>query len=542
MATYFLRSMHISRGKGSVATRAAAYRAGERIKDERTGATYDYSDRGDIAYKEVVLPSNLEERADMAWAQDRAVLWNAMEHSGLRCNSRTAREWLMLLPPEMTPEQRVGLVRKFAAELADKYRCAVDLAIHMPRDGADPRNHHAHLLMTTREVSPAGIGARTTLELVGRERHERGLGPSRDEYIALRQRWAEVTNEALRAAGIDARVDHRSYERQGLNREPNVSIPEKVFYAERKYGRSAAGDAIRARHQERVAARLVSTDELARVVERQKKDLRERALEDFKRHESQPSKTPWAALPKEERNALRRERYEARRVVERQDSEAEARRRELSRERERAYRAKNPERVRERRREWRDEHRDEVNRNQREYRAARADELNLRRREKWHANADEANRRQREYRASVKIEREAAASTGDSRLAGEESRRDMLERQRMHSSGPTAEESGRDWLEYRRSHTPGPTAEESGRDWLEYRRTHGAGSTAEESAREWLAYRERQKQAEASQTAPSSSPSASASLSPSSEKRSGPERSDDRGDGRQPSTDHDLEL
>ena len=122
MATYFLRSMHISRGKGSHATRAAAYRAGERIKDERTGEIYDYSDRRDIAYKEVVLPLDLEGRADMAWTQDRAFLWNAMEHAGARHNSRTAREWLVLVPRELTPEQRVGLVRRFASDLADKYR------------------------------------------------------------------------------------------------------------------------------------------------------------------------------------------------------------------------------------------------------------------------------------------------------------------------------------------------------------------------------------------------------------------------------------
>src|SRR5882757_167903 len=228
MATYFLRSTHISRGKGALATRAAAYRAGERIKDERTGETFDYSDRRDIAYKEVVLPSELEGSADMAWTQDRAVLWNAMEHAGVRHNSRTAREWLMLVPPELKPEQRVGLVRTFAAELANKYHCAVDLAIHEPRAGADPRNHHAHLLMTTREVSPEGVGARTTLELGGYERRERGVGPTRDEYLALRERGADVTNEALREGGLSIRVDHRSYEHQGLDREPRVSLPDKV--------------------------------------------------------------------------------------------------------------------------------------------------------------------------------------------------------------------------------------------------------------------------------------------------------------------------
>lgn len=102
MATYFLRARHISRGKGARATRAGAYRAGERIRDERTSEVYDHSDRNDAAHKEVVRPSDLAGRDDMAWTQDRATLWNAMEHAGLRRNSCLAREWLVFLPQELT--------------------------------------------------------------------------------------------------------------------------------------------------------------------------------------------------------------------------------------------------------------------------------------------------------------------------------------------------------------------------------------------------------------------------------------------------------
>ena len=168
MAVYFLRARHISRGKGGRVTHAAAYRAGERILDARTSETHDFSDRRDIPYKEVILPADLTGRPDMAWTQDRSTLWNAAEHAGLRRNSRLAREWLVLIPPELTPAQRAQLVRTFASELAEKYRCAVDACIHEPRPSADPRNHHAHLLMTTREVTPDGLGRRTTLELGGR--------------------------------------------------------------------------------------------------------------------------------------------------------------------------------------------------------------------------------------------------------------------------------------------------------------------------------------------------------------------------------------
>jgi hypothetical protein len=103
MATYFLRAKHVSRGKGARVTRAAAYRAGERIRDERTSEVYDYSDRRDVAYKEVILPAEFSARPDMAWTQDRSTLWNAAEHAGLRRNSRLAREWLVLIPPELSP-------------------------------------------------------------------------------------------------------------------------------------------------------------------------------------------------------------------------------------------------------------------------------------------------------------------------------------------------------------------------------------------------------------------------------------------------------
>ena len=481
MATYFLRSSHISRGKGSVATKAAAYRAGERIKDERTGLIYDYSDRRDIAYKEVVLPSDLAGRADMSWAQDRTTLWNAMEHAGTRRNSRTAREWLVLVPPELTPQQRIVLVRTFAAELSNKYRAAVDVAIHEPRPGADRRNHHAHLLMTNREISPEGVGARTTLELVGRERHQRGLGPARDEYLALRGRWADITNDSLQRAGLNLRVDHRSLEQQGLNRTSRPPIPDKVFYAERKHGPSRAGDEIRARHRERLEA--LQKGELSAFKEKQ----RERAVEDIKRKGIQPKQPGWHTLTKDQRNELRRQKYAERRAAEPPDPVRDARRREASRQQYYKSRERDPEGYRQRRREYRREHADEINRNQRLYRKERSEELNRSRREYRRTHAAEDNRKQREYRQRAALERET---------------------------------------------THQPTAEESARKWLEYRESHGPGPTAEESARNWLAYRNSQEVPDPAQSTPSADRT----------HRIEPAAADDPDDRPSPTHDHDLEL
>lgn len=434
MAVYFLRSRHLSRGKGARVTRAAAYRAGERIRDERTSEVHDYSDRRDVAYKEVILPSDLAGRPDMEWTQDRSTLWNAAEHAGLRCNSRLAREWLVLLPPELNPDQRTRLVRTFATELADKYRSAIDVSIHQPRPGADSRNHHAHLLMTTREVTPDGLGPRTSLELGGRERHLLGLGgSSRDEYVSIRERWAHFTNEALQRAGLAARVDHRSFERQGIGREPTPTIPEKVFYAERRsHAPSAAGDEIRARHRERLEARLKGGGELARVLERQQSKLKERAIVDAKQREAGPKRVRWSGLTREQRNEMRRERYQARRALESLDPAREAKRREAARMNYRERMQQSPEAVREARRQWRKTNAEQVNSNQREYRRKNAQELNLKRRE-----------RRAQERAELALSKS--------------------------SPSPTAEESARRWMVYRDSHGPGPTAEESARNWQTFR-------------------------------------------------------------------------
>ena len=101
MAKYFLLVKIFSRGRGSRVTRAAAYRAGERIHDDRTSESYNYSKRKDIVHSEIILPSGLANHPDMEWARDRAKLWNEAEKAGTRRNSRLGREVLVILPPEI---------------------------------------------------------------------------------------------------------------------------------------------------------------------------------------------------------------------------------------------------------------------------------------------------------------------------------------------------------------------------------------------------------------------------------------------------------
>ena len=256
MAIYFLNLKTFGRSTGSGAVSAAAYRAGERIRDERTGRTYDHSSRQDVLHKEIMLPNQFA-ADDMSWAQDRSNLWNSAERAEVRKNARTAREYLVALPLELSTQERINLVKGFSRELVERYRFALDIAIHAPRDfpGSDPRNFHAHLLATTREVTTEGLGAKTPLEWSDTARRQTGLGPAVGELLHVRERWAVAANTALELAKIDARIDHRTLKAQGIDREPK-HMPYAAFDMERRGYHSVVAERIRAEHQAKVEARL----------------------------------------------------------------------------------------------------------------------------------------------------------------------------------------------------------------------------------------------------------------------------------------------
>jgi hypothetical protein len=338
MAFYMLYVKTFSRGNGGCATRLAAYRAGERIRDERTRLIYNWAYRDDVVHKEILLPSRFSASADLDWARDRATLWNEVERTD-RSNARVAREVLVILPAELTAPQRVQLARGFGQELAERYLGAVDVTVHLPRPGSTDLNHHAHLLMTPRQVTPEGIGPRTILELAGRELRALGLGPSRAELPLICERWAQLTNYTLREAGLDLSVDHRSFKARGVDREPSPRIPHRIYCIERRTGMpSKAGDAIRADYHERVEVRLKGPDELARVLQRQEDAARQRVMERARQKAALPRKTRSAAYTHEERLQMRRERYRSN---------------EALREKRRAHRLKNAEVIKQKAREAR---------------------------------------------------------------------------------------------------------------------------------------------------------------------------------------------
>jgi ATP-dependent exoDNAse (exonuclease V) alpha subunit len=255
VALFRLQISSVSRSAGRRATAAAAYRAGERIRDERSGELHNYSNRRDVLHAEIFLPSQFD-AASASWARNRERLWNTAEHAEKRHNSKVAREYEVSLPVELNSVQRIALARAFSREIAERYKVAVDLAVHEPRPDGDPRNFHAHLLTTTREVTPAGLGAKAGIDMQPLERRRRELPDHRQEYFSLRERWATLTNDALREANIALRVDHRSLAAQGIDREPLPRIPLMQLKMEQRGVRSELAERLRAEYRARVQRRL----------------------------------------------------------------------------------------------------------------------------------------------------------------------------------------------------------------------------------------------------------------------------------------------
>jgi hypothetical protein len=219
----------VKRSVGRSAVAAAAYRLGECLHDQRLGETYDYTRRSGVVTAFTVAP---DQAAD--WVHDPETLWNRAEAAETRINSQVAREYELALPSSVSSDEREGIARSFAQGLVNRYGVAVTVAIHEPSRYGDDRNFHAHILSTTRKVGPEGFGEKT------RVLDDRKTGPQ--EILFVRQYAAELINDALERAGVDERVDHRSFEARGIDREPTEHLGPTASELEREGKASDKGE------------------------------------------------------------------------------------------------------------------------------------------------------------------------------------------------------------------------------------------------------------------------------------------------------------
>lgn len=256
MAIVHIATKAISRKAGQSAVASAAYRAGVILKDERYDKSHDYSKKSGVMSADIILPTALKTKGLIV---SREELWNKAEHVEGRTDSRVAREWLINLPHELDEAKRKALAHEFTQALADKYNIIADCAIHSPSKkevarGADPRNYHAHILVTTREAKMGADGQlffdkelKIPFEWSNDKRKTEGLQSSIKEIKEIRQLWVDMANKAL--AELDVMpLDARSFKAQGVDRLPTVKMGVDATNMERKGINTENGNKNRAIH------------------------------------------------------------------------------------------------------------------------------------------------------------------------------------------------------------------------------------------------------------------------------------------------------
>ncbi|TIX93570.1 Ti-type conjugative transfer relaxase TraA [Rhizobium sp. P44RR-XXIV] len=236
MAIYHCSMKPIARSGGRSAVASAAYRAAEKLTNERDGLTHDFRAKQGVEHAEIVLPEPGAGTmgVDAEWARDRSALWNAAEKAENRKDARVAREFEVALPHELTADQRISLTREFAQELANRHGAAVDFAVHQPHSASDVRNHHAHIMMTTRQVTGEGLADKTYIERENKWLLSNDLPTSQMQLRDIRQSFEQMTNAHLARAGLDIRVDHRSHAERGLEIEPTEHAGVHATQMERR--------------------------------------------------------------------------------------------------------------------------------------------------------------------------------------------------------------------------------------------------------------------------------------------------------------------
>ncbi|MBS0469488.1 MAG: Ti-type conjugative transfer relaxase TraA [Proteobacteria bacterium] len=207
MAIYHLHVKVIGRKAGSSAVASAAYRSGSRLRDERLDRSHDFSAKRGVVHSEIMLPEGAPEHLG-----DRERLWNEVEAVEMRKDAQLAREVEFSLPRELTQAQGIELARDFAqAEFVDQGMIA-DVNVHWDIGEDGMPKPHAHVMLTMRSVDENGFGQKVR-------------DWNRTEMVERwRERWAALANERLAELDIDARIDHRRLEAQGIPLEPQSQI------------------------------------------------------------------------------------------------------------------------------------------------------------------------------------------------------------------------------------------------------------------------------------------------------------------------------
>ena len=221
MALYHFHVGQVKRSAGQSAIQSAAYRAGERLCSERYGEYSDYTRKGGVVYTEILLPPH----APREYA-DRQTLWNAVEDAERNKNAQLAYSFDIALQNEFALEENIALARRFLLDNFVSRGMIADVAVHQPDREGGIENPHFHVLCPIRPLDPDGSwGAKQ--RRVYRENGKFDAVPTTDwgkpeTLEEWREAWAELCNAKFKEKELECRIDHRSYEKQGVDQAPTI--------------------------------------------------------------------------------------------------------------------------------------------------------------------------------------------------------------------------------------------------------------------------------------------------------------------------------
>ena len=233
----------VARGSGRSAVLSAAYRHCAKMDYEREARTIDYTRKQGLLHEEFVIPADAPE-----WLQsliaDRSVsgaseaFWNKVEDFEKRSDAQLAKDITIALPIELSAEQNIELVRDFVARHITAQGMVADWVFHDA-----PGNPHIHLMTTLRPLTEGGFGSKKVAVTgpdgkvlrndSGRIVYELWAGGLED-FNAFRDGWFACQNRHLALAGLDIRIDGRSFEKQGIELTPTIHLGVGTKAIERK--------------------------------------------------------------------------------------------------------------------------------------------------------------------------------------------------------------------------------------------------------------------------------------------------------------------
>lgn len=240
MAIYHCSTKIVSRANGQSAVAAAAYRSGEKLKNEQENKTHDYTKKEQVLHSEITIPIHAPE-----WAKNREQLWNHVEAAEKNKDAQLARVMNVALPVELNFKQQRELSREFMQTFADKGMVA-DWSIH-----SKDSNPHIDIMLTMRPFNQDGSwGAKQKKEYILDKDGNKQYDPKKRQYKCRtvkttdwdrhesleewRETWASIANKYLERAGCDTRIDHRSNKDRGIPDEPTIHMGHKLAAIEQK--------------------------------------------------------------------------------------------------------------------------------------------------------------------------------------------------------------------------------------------------------------------------------------------------------------------